>query len=143
MTKVELTDERIVMEKRKINAATSAIFTLGIVGDIIYKIFTKQALHSFVFEIIIGLLAGLFITVEGTRKGVLYIASNKKEEKRLSYKFLITNALSGLVFVGIDLYIGQVKTGTDIIYLAIGIAVYTLIGYFIDLFVMKRSNRNH
>ncbi|MFT8311592.1 MAG: DUF6773 family protein [Sporolactobacillus sp.] len=142
MNKVELTDERIVMEKRKINSAASAILSLGVVGDIIYKVLTKQPYQSYTFEIIIVLIAGLFILFEGTRKGVINTANNKKEEKQLKFKYLFTNTLLALTFGGADLLTGQAKSVTDKTYLAIGVVVFIFIGYLIDLFLMKKANRD-
>lgn len=131
-----------MMENGRIFSAVAGILLLGITGDIVYKIITMKPLQSFLVETIVLFLAGLFYLFEATRKGIIDLVDNKKQKRKLVLKYFLNNTCFALLFVGIDIYTGGVKNNMDRLYVAIAAVAFIVVGLLIDIFVMKKSNKN-
>ncbi|GAY79126.1 hypothetical protein NBRC111894_4680 [Sporolactobacillus inulinus] len=94
----DVKDERIMMESNNIISAVSGILVLGIVGDIFFKIYSNKPIQSYLFEVIVLIIAGIFYLIEATRKGVLELINNQKEKRKIENKVCIDKYSFSIIF---------------------------------------------
>ncbi|MFD3447638.1 DUF6773 family protein [Microbacteriaceae bacterium 4G12] len=145
LLKREIMDERLEAERNKMLALVAAIFTLGILFDIAYKaLYVKLPLQSYIGEIIIWFVAAGIYTLIGTKKGLLFLVTNKKEEHTFKFKALLSGIAFATFALVTDFFDG---TGLVLIKHNVWLTILAFIGvvlvsWCIDLLLMKLSNKN-
>jgi len=142
MKKNLIKDERIEIEKMKISSATFGILVIGLVIDVFYKLYINAQFNSYKGELIILFLSGGFYLCEATRKGVIELFPNDKEKKKFKVRYVLINTFLALTFAGVDIVQGSVKTYVDKLGLGLGVIAFIIVGYLIDVIIMKKSNKN-
>ncbi|MEE6451206.1 DUF6773 family protein [Gottfriedia acidiceleris] len=144
MFKKQVMDERIILERYKILGITGAVFSIGILFDVLYKaLFLKASSNSFIVELIIFLLAGTIYLILGIWKSVLFQMNTKSDKVIFKFKAFWSSLLFGLLFLISDLFTKDdfVIIKNHLGWTLVAFMTIVLISWIIDVFLMKFANR--
>ncbi|MGG2024925.1 DUF6773 family protein [Gottfriedia sp. S16(2024)] len=144
MYKKQVMDERIILERYKILGIAGAVFSIGILFDVLYKaLFLKASINSFIVELITFLLAGTIYLILGIWKSVLFQMNNKSDKVIFKFKAFWSSLLLGLLFLVSDLFTKDdfVIIKNHLGWTLLAFISIVLISWIIDVFLMKLANR--
>lgn len=139
MQNKEITDERVIAQKRKIQSnAFSILVGLLLVSILFQQYILKAPFTQFAGEIISLIVVGIYVPIKNIKLGLEVGNPNSRNPKKLLINSLLLSATSTVIF---SLMSGEKTIGSAILFFLTFILVYFLVNFLLDYFVEKRQKQ--
>lgn len=139
MQNKEITDERIIAQKRKIQSnAFSILVGLLLVSILFQQYILKAPVTQFAGEIFALIVVGIYVPVMNIKLGLDVGNPNTKNHKKLLINSLFLSASSTVIF---SLASGEKTIGSAMLFFLTFILVYLLVNFLLNYFVEKRQKQ--
>lgn len=139
MQNKEITDERVIAQKRKIQSnAFSILVGLLLVSILFQQYVLKAPVTQFFGEILSLIIAGIYVTVKNIKLGFEVGNPDVRNHKKFAINSVFLSATSTIFFLFVS---GEKAVGSAILFFLSFTLAYFLINLLLDYFVRKRQEQ--
>lgn len=139
MQNKEITDERIIAQKRKIESSAFSILVWVLLASILFQQFILNApVSQFAGEFLSLIVVGIYIPVKNIKLGLEMGNPNVRNLKKLILNGLFLGISSTVIFRIVS---GEKTTGSTILFFLTFTLVYFAVNLLIDYFVKKKQKQ--